>query len=202
MGLLNKLFKRKQKEKIDETKAEKVIDARNTPIKDMPLTVMPISHEQTVFQKYPDGLPLTVLENIDYSQFGAMLKQERLLPPSYDRKPIKVEINGVCDKPRVILTFKSKTSDSERIFSIYGYSVASSAKSEHSITMLEVKHRMSEVWCDFAEKVMWAWDRGYNYALVGPEKNIETYRKLKVDKETITRLKEIECECKNYCNFK
>lgn len=202
MGLLNKIFKRKQEEQIEETKVEKVVDARNTPIKDMPLTEMPIRHEQTVFQKYPEGLPLTILEYIDYSKFGAMLKQERFLPPSYDRKPIKVEIDQVLDQPRVILTFKSKTSDSEREVSIYGYSVASSAKSEHSITILEVKNGMSEVWCDFAENVMWAWDRGYNYALVGPEKNIETYRKLKVDKGTITRLKEIESECKNYCNLK
>lgn len=132
MGLLTKLFKRKQNEKIEETKAEKVIDARNTPIKDLPLTVMPVRQEQTVFQKYPNGLPLMVLEYIDYSKFGAMLKQERLLPPSYDRKPIKVEIDGVCDKPRVMLTFKSTTSESVRMFSIYGYSVASSAKSEHS----------------------------------------------------------------------
>ncbi|MBQ8615614.1 MAG: hypothetical protein IJ415_03510, partial [Clostridia bacterium] len=90
MGLLTKLFNRKKDEKIEETKVEKVVDASNTPIKDMPLTEMPIRHEQTVFQKYLNGLPLMVLEDIDYSKFGAMLKQERLLPPSYDRKPIKV----------------------------------------------------------------------------------------------------------------
>ena len=65
-----------------------------------------------VVNVYPNGLPKNVLEVIDYSKFGAMLKQEQLLPPSYDKKPIKVEIGDWCGYPRVFLTFKSKTSDS------------------------------------------------------------------------------------------
>ncbi len=192
MSLLNKLFKR-NKEENEEIKTEKVEDAKNTAIKDMPMTEIPLKYEPTVFQKYPDGLPLIVLEYIDYSKFGAMLKQERLLPPSYDRKPIKVEIDGVFDKPRVILTFKSKTSDSERMFSIYGYSVASSAKSRDSITIMEVKHLMAEVWQKFAEKVMWAWERGYRYSLLDQDRkgNIPTSRYY-VDETTLRKIRELE----------
>lgn len=191
MGLLDKLFKRKKEEQIEEIKTELNEDARKTSF-----------FEPSVMEKYPEGLPLTVLEYLDYSKFGAMLKQERLLPPSYDRKPIKVEIDGVFDKPRVILTFKSKTSDSERMYSIYGYSVAASAKSRDSITILEVNHLMAEVWRNFAEKVMWAWDRGYRYSLLDKERKADTpTSRYYVDETTLEKLRELEKKREMAKNF-
>ena len=66
-----------------------------------------------VVDVYPNGLPKNVLEVIDYTKFGAMLKQEQLLPPSYDRRPVNVEIEDLYGKPRVVLTFKSKIGLSE-----------------------------------------------------------------------------------------
>ena len=84
--------------------------------------------KQSFTQKYPNGLPIEVLKQISFTRFGAMLKQNNLLPPSYDRKPIKIEIDENYDKPRVILTFKSKNSDNSRTVSIYGYSVAYSER--------------------------------------------------------------------------
>lgn len=165
--------------------------AKTPKTKDMKMTEIPYRFEPSVFQKYPDGLPLIVLEYIDYSKFGAMLKQERLLPPSYDRKPIKVEIDEDFGKPRVILTFKSTTSESERMYSIYGYSVASSAKSKDSITILEVNHHMSEVWRKFAENVMWAWDRGYRYSLLDQKRKGEVPR-YKVSDKILNGLQELE----------
>lgn len=187
MGLIDRLFNSKQEEKISDNEDLK----KKEQVKEL-----------TFFEKYPDGLPLEVLELIDFKHFGAKLKQEQLLPPSYDRKPIKVEIGDFCGTPRVILTFKSKTSERYRLVGIFKYSVSYSVSMDKPITVLEVNPLMIGVWSKFAEQVMWAWERGYNYALVDPEKNIETYRKPRVDEATIARFKEIESECNNKCNIR
>ena len=158
--------------------------------------------ELTFYEKYPDGLPLKILELIDFKHFGAKLKQEQLLPPSYDRKPIKIEIKDFCGFPRVFLTFKSKTSESYRIVGICRHSVAYSEKMNREISVMEVNPMMMSVWREFAQNVMWAWERGYNYALVSPEKNIGTYKKPRVDEEKINKLKEIEDECQHFSYFK
>ena len=115
---------------------------------------------------YPKGLPRNVLEIIDYSKFGAMLKRERLLAPSYDRRPINVEIDNRYGSPRVILTFKSTKSENVRFVSIMGFSVSYSKKINTELTILEVNLEMMEVWCEFAERVMWAWENGYRYSLL------------------------------------
>ena len=74
MGLLTKLFKRKQDEKIEEIKEETKEYLKKTSL-----------FEPSFYEKYPDGLPLEVLNLIDFKYFGAKLKQEQLLSPSYDR---------------------------------------------------------------------------------------------------------------------
>ncbi len=153
----------------------------------------------TFFEKYPDGLSLEVLKLIDFKHFGAKLKQEQLLPPSYDRKPIEIDLFLDAENiPNVELVFKSKTSSCYMVVNIHKYNVACSKNRSYA---LAVNSQISEVWCKFAENVMWAWDRGYNFALVGLEKNIETYRKPRVDETTITKLKEIESGCNHYCIF-
>lgn len=201
MGLLNKLteklhyskpsiiLKNFNSEDIITTSAISTDKHKN----EMEMADKTCKKEPTLFEKYPDGLPLSVLEVIDYSKFGAMLKQERLLPPSYDRNPIKVEIDGVLDKPRVILTFKSKTSESKRQVSIYGYSVAYSVKTNQPITILEVNENMSAIWCGFAERVMWNWDRGYNSSLFDPEKKLNS-SSYYIDEESLKMVREIEFE--------
>ncbi|MBO5954831.1 MAG: hypothetical protein J6Q13_02540 [Clostridia bacterium] len=153
-----------------------------------------------VVDVYPDGVPLEVLKLIEFKYFGAMLKQEYLLPPSYDRNPVKVKIDQVLDKPRVVLTFQSTTNKRERTVSIYGYSVAYSINRPHSLKSMEIHPLMIGVWRRFAGSVMWAWERGYNYALVGPEKNIATYRKPRVNETTIEELHKIETKYQNKCN--
>lgn len=180
MGLLDKLRKRNKEEKIGEINTQLNEDIKKTSF-----------FEPSFYEKYPDGLPLEVLELIDYKHFGALLKQKQLLPPSYDRKPVKVEIDGVCDKPRVILTFKSTTSDSEREISIYGYTVASSSKKKDALTILEVNGYMIEEWYKFAERVMWNWDRGYRSNLMHHERRGDTpvYH---VDEASLKRIREIE----------
>lgn len=183
MRLLEKLFKSKQQEKTKQQIKENVVE-KDKEVK--------INRELTFFEKYPDGLPLEILELIDFKHFGAKLKQEQLLPPSYNRNPIKVEIEDWCGYPRVFLTFKSKTSECYRIVGICRYSVSYSLRMDKPIKVLETNPPMIQVWRRFAENVMWAWERGYNYALVGPEKNIKTYRKLRVNEGTIIEFKQKE----------
>lgn len=121
---------------------------------------------KTVKEKYPNGLPVHVLKQIDYKKFGAMLKQNRLLPPSYDKSPIKIDIDENYEKTRVLLTFKSKTSNSVRTVSVYGYTVAYSTKINEPITILEVNPMMSKLWKDFAEYVMDYWDSSFRFEVM------------------------------------
>ena len=166
MRLIDRIFKRNQREKVEEVKREVE-----------PLASV-LKKDLTVKERYPEGMPIMVLEYIDYSKFGAMLKQEQLLPPSYDRRPIKVDIDEDYGKPRVILTFKSKTSDSWRQVSISGYSVAYSEKINQPITILEVNSLMSEVWLEFAERTMYLWERGYRFELMDQQRKGEIGKSL------------------------
>ena len=140
-----------------------------------------------VVNVYPDGLPRNVLEAIDYKKFGAMLKQEQLLPPSYDKKPVKVEIGDWCGFPRVFLTFKSKTSESFRIVGICRYSVAYSTRMDKPIKVMETNPLMIPVWHRFAESVMWAWERGYRYQLLDQQRICEPTRTI-YDESTYRRI--------------
>ena len=182
MGLLDRLFKRKQEEKIEEK--NEVIVPKIEERKYVELNT------GNVTNLYPDGLPLMVLEYIDYSKFGVMLKQERLLPPSYEAKPIKVELDNNYGKPRVVLTFKSKTSDSERLVGITGYIVSYERKINQPIRIMEVNPLMIAVWRRFAEHVMWKWERGYRFELFDQQRKGEIGKSLmQEDTEYIEHLK-------------
>ena len=182
MGLLDRLFKRKQEEKFEEK--NEVVVPKIEERKYVELNT------GNVTKLYPDGLPLTVLEYIDYSKFGVMLKQEQLLPPSYEAKPIKVELDNNYGKPRVVLTFKSKTSDSERLVGITGYIVSYERKINQPIRIMEVNPLMIAVWRRFAEHVMWKWERGYRFELFDQVRKGEIGKSLmQEDKEYIEHLK-------------
>ena len=114
--------------------------------------------ELSVFEKYPDGIPLDVLETVDFSQYGAMLKADKLLPPSYDRKPCKVQIGDFFGTPRVILTFQSRTTGHKRYIGIFRYSVSYSRYIQDPIQVLEPNQDMAGVWLQFAENVMRSWE--------------------------------------------
>ncbi len=169
MRIIERLFKKKYEEKLEGTKQEF-----------KPLASV-LKKEPSVMDRYPDGLPLMVLEYLDYGKFGALLKQDQLLPPSYDRRPIKVDIDEDYGKPRVILTFKSKTSDSWRMVSISGYCVTYSEKINQPITILEVNEQMSKIWCDFAERTMYLWERGYRFELIDHQRKGEIGKHLMQD---------------------
>ena len=219
MSLLNKLTKKYHNPEIEVIKLDEDVITSSSPIPMAKLSPEEMVEESNkkraerenerkfvefgtgnVVNVYPDGVPLEVLKLIDFKHFGALLKQEQLLPPSYDRNPIKVEMEDWCGYPRVFLTFKSKTSESYRIVGICRYSVAYSTRMDKPVKVMETNPLMIPIWRRFAEHVMWAWERGYNYALVGPEKNIETYRKPRVNDTTIEELHKIETKYKNKCN--
>lgn len=145
-----------------------------------------------VVNVYPNGLPKNVLEVIDYSKFGAMLKQEQLLPPSYDRKPINVEIEDVRGLPSVILTFKSKTSESYRLVGIYKYYVSYSIRMDKPIKMMEMNPLMIPLWRRFAESVMWKWENGYRFEILDKQRKGEIGKSLmQEDMEYIEHLKQM-----------
>ena len=142
---------------------------------------------------YPDGLPRNVLEVINYKKFGAMLKQEQLLPPSYDRKPVKVEIEDWCGYPRVFLTFKSKTSESFRVVGICRWSVAYSTRLDKPVKVMETHPLMIPVWRRLAESVMWKWENGYRAEICDWDrlsKTTNTNKSKQNDKENLKKMAE------------
>lgn len=91
-------------------------------------------------------------EKFDYTQFGTKLKQEGLLPPSYDKKPASVEIRLDNDcSVMVELVFKSKTSNSCRSIkacanNVYEYVNGSKFG--------KVSTSIGDIWHDFVERSM------------------------------------------------
>lgn len=75
---------------------------------------------ETPKKPYEEKLSLLELSEINWSNFGAMLKQEQLLPPSYDKHPTSVKFRlSKTNKPVAEIVFNSKTSDSYRTIVIH-----------------------------------------------------------------------------------
>ena len=146
MRLFDKLLKRNKQE---EQHIEEQQVNENLP---------PKYKRETVKERYPDGLPLEVLQNIDYSKYGAVLKQQQLLPPSYDRNPASVEIRIVGSIPKVWLKFKSKTSNSFRTVTIYRYDVSIAKQGSKIYKDADL---MQIEWENFCERIMWLYEKGF-----------------------------------------
>ena len=66
-------------------------------------------------ESFVSDISLYEFENVDWSKFGSVLKQNRILPNSYPKKPGRVEIKlSEKNQPMVLLTFNSATSNSVR----------------------------------------------------------------------------------------
>ena len=79
----------------------------------------PVQQEVKEEQKelFISDISMFEFENVDWSDFGRILKQNRILPNSYPKKPAEVEVKtSKKGQPMVILTFNSSTSDSVRKF--------------------------------------------------------------------------------------
>ena len=60
-------------------------------------------------------ISLYEFENVNWTEFGTMLKQNKILPNSYIKEPAEIEVKiGKQGHPMVILTFNSATSSSVR----------------------------------------------------------------------------------------
>lgn len=165
MGLLERLFKKKKVEQIVEEKEDLNTIKDDETLKETP----------SIIEKYPHGLPATVLELIDYSKFGAMLKQEKLLPPSYDKRPSNMRISYDCCIPKLKLRFRSTTSNSYKTLEIYKYNVSCASKGS---TTYYSKSLMEDIWCKFAEEVMYKWDKGYRFELIDQKRKCEIEKTL------------------------
>ena len=126
--------------------------------------------ERSVFEKYPDGIPASVLEQIDYSKFGAMLKQEKLLSPSYNKSPSNMRIAYDCGVPKLKLRFRSTTSSSYKTLEIFKYNVFCVSKGS---TDFYLNSEMEEIWRKFVEEVMTKWDKGYCVDLLDKKRKEE-----------------------------
>ena len=77
----------------------------------------PVQQEVKEEQKeqFISDISMFEFENVDWSDFGRVLKQNRILPNSYLKKPAEVEVKtSKKGQPMVILTFNSSTSNSVR----------------------------------------------------------------------------------------
>ena len=152
MRLFDKLLKRNPQP--DQQVEEKQLD-ENLP---------PRHKRESVKERYPYGLPLNMLKNLDYSKYGAILKQRELLPPSYDRTPVGVEVRpSEHDDHYIGLIFKSKTSASYRIIGIRGYNVSMSI---NNCSLYNYMPIMSREWENFCERAVYCADRGISYSRV------------------------------------
>ena len=66
-------------------------------------------------EEFVSDISMCELDNVDWSEFGSILKQNGVLSNSYIKQPADVEISlDKSNRPKVILEFKSKTSNSVR----------------------------------------------------------------------------------------
>lgn len=104
MAILDRIFKRREDK---EKKVEQVVGAPKM-----------VSVQETLANNKPELKPeisMFELENADWKEFASILKANRLLPNSYLKKPVDVKVAvDMKNKPMVLLTFVSETSDSVR----------------------------------------------------------------------------------------
>ncbi|MFQ6723707.1 MAG: hypothetical protein ACLRFE_00030 [Clostridia bacterium] len=171
MRLFDKLLKRNRQEQEQPQKQERSANeqerastnATRGEVK-VPYPI-PLNIKRVPFkERYPDGLPLNMLKHLDYSKYGAILKQRQLLPPSYDRKPVSVEIRpSEHGDHNIGLIFKSNTSASYRIISIRQYNVTMAINDSFLYGYMPI---MSREWENFCERVVYCADRGISYSRV------------------------------------
>lgn len=132
---------------------------------------------KTVAERYPRGFTFEEMQDLDFVEFGTMLKQRKLLPPSYDRKPTSINIyrGRACGDTRVKLTFNSKTTDSYRVVGINGYQVSFGVNSYY---LYEHSEEMSKVWEDFSDRIRSGMELKARYAQLE-----EYFKKIKQQQE-------------------
>lgn len=108
-------------------------------------------NSQTQEAKNEEFAPFSMaeFEEINYAKLASILKEKRLLPPSYNKNPtsVKVLLSKRCD-PMVDVTFSSTTSDSFRIYRILENEIYESVNGYGFLPNTE----LLAVWKDFRDK--------------------------------------------------
>jgi len=95
-------------------------------------------------------ISLYEFENVNWSEFGGILKQKRILPNSYNKNPENVEVKPAKNgKPMVVLTFNSETSDSVRTYMLLQDGVFQYVNGVVS----SENEALNLVWKDFKEEI-------------------------------------------------
>ena len=107
--------------------------------------------EEQPKENFVSDISLYEFENVNWFEFGRLLKQNKILPNSYIKRPTRVVVKqGKNGKPMVLVTFNSETSDSVREFMLlqdkaYQYvngSINNNANEE-----------LNNVWFDFRNNI-------------------------------------------------
>lgn len=98
MGIFKKL------KKVSKTNDENVVQKQEVK-------------EEVKKEPFVADIGLCEFENVNWEEFGRILKQNKILPNSYLKKPSIVDVKlSTKDRPMVLLTFTSATSNSIREF--------------------------------------------------------------------------------------
>lgn len=171
MRLFDKLLKRNEKEQeqhqkhgMSSNELERAsTNATRGEVK-VPYPILLNIKKAPFKERYPNGLPLDVLKKINYSNFGKILKSEQLLPPSYNRIPVGVEVTASeCGAHRIKLLFKSKTSASYRTISIRGYIVSMSTNNASIYYYMPI---ITREWENFCAKIAYLYERNWSLDFV------------------------------------
>ena len=100
MGFLDRIFKSREQENEEN---------------DLVTTIPEKSESEK--PKFVADISLYEFENVNWAEFGSVLKQNRILPNSYIKKPAGIDVKlSKKGQPMVLLTFHSATSSSVREF--------------------------------------------------------------------------------------
>lgn len=98
----------------------------------------------------PD-ISLYEFEKVNWAEFGTNLKQNKILPNSYGKKPVSVDIKLSGDGvPMVLLTFNSSTSDSVREYLLLQDGVYQSV---NGVIDDGKNQELIDVWNDFKKQI-------------------------------------------------
>ena len=104
-------------------------------------------------EEKPKVVPLSMgeLDNVKWEELASKLKAERILPPSYDKKPVRIKITlSKSGDPMAELEFRSTTSDSYRVLRITENQVYESVNSPVGFLS---NTEMTDVWKKFRDDV-------------------------------------------------
>ena len=100
-----------------------------------------------------------------------------------------MSVTFIGDVPRLKLTFKSKTTNSIILLSIYKYHLSCAKKMDKSY---HGNMEMEKIWREFAKRTMYLWERGYRSKLLDHNRKGEVKTSIQEDMEYIESVRNAE----------